>query len=139
MDPGLVYEMKPEDYLVFLCHIGYTEDQIRSLVLHDMNRTKTFCFPSSSSTTGGGRGRGRTSNANLNYPSITVLNLQRTTTITRKVRNVGGWGKIAVYFVRVVNPQGVDVVVWPKLLIFSPFKQERTFYVTIIPKKISQG
>ncbi|CDP18580.1 unnamed protein product [Coffea canephora] len=121
MDPGLVYEMKPEDYLVFLCNIGYTEDQIRSLVLHDMNR------------------RGRTSNANLNYPSITVLNLQRTTTITRKVRNVGGWEKIAVYFVRVVNPQGVDVVVWPKLLIFSPFKQERTFYVTLIPNKISQG
>lgn len=131
MDPGLVYDMKTRDYITFLCNIGYTENQVRSLVSDKSADTSTFCSPSSIG--------GRVSNANLNYPSITVLNLQRTTTITRTVRNVGVRNKIAVYFVRVVNPNGVDVVVWPKVLIFSPFKQEYTYYVTLMPNKISQG
>ncbi|KAL3518906.1 hypothetical protein ACH5RR_021495 [Cinchona calisaya] len=141
MDPGLVYDMKTQDYIIFLCNIGYNEDQIRSLVLHTHGNTNngknTYCFSDPSSSEAGRI----TSNANLNYPSITVLNLQRTTTITRTVHNVAtgqGW-KVAVYFVRVVNPHGVDVVVWPKLLIFSPIKQECTYYVTFIPNKISQG
>ncbi|CAI9108187.1 OLC1v1007736C1 [Oldenlandia corymbosa var. corymbosa] len=148
MDPGLVYDMKTSDYVIFLCNIGYTRDQIKILVLSDSttsdnNMDNMMCPTESNPARGGSPSQ---SNANLNYPSITVVNLQRTTTITRMVRNVGliGGGnnnyKISVYFVKVVSPNGVDVVVWPRVLIFStPFKQEAVYYVTLVPKKTSQG
>lgn len=38
-----------------------------------------------------------------------------------------------------VKPHGVDVVVWPKVLVFSPFKEELTYQVTMSPIKISRG
>lgn len=128
MDPGLVYDMKTEDYVLFLCNIGYTQDQIKSMLLH-CNHTNTRC------PAGGGY---ENSNANLNYPSITISNLQCATTIKRTVRNVGH-NKIAVYFVSIMSPNGVQVVVWPSVLIFSPFKEEASFYVTFTPMKISRG
>lgn len=126
IDPGLVYDMKTKDYIAFLCNIGYTEEQIRSLVLvsHD---TPASC-----------RGNQPTT-ADLNYPSITITNLQRTTTIKRTVRHVGQCWRTAIYTVKVASPNGVEVRVWPRILVFTPFKQELTYYVTLRPKKVSQG
>ncbi|XP_019151826.1 PREDICTED: subtilisin-like protease SBT3.18 [Ipomoea nil] len=123
IDPGLVYDMKTKDYIAYLCNIGYTEEQIRSLVLD----APWSC-----------RGN-RPTTADLNYPSITIMNLQRTTTIRRTVRNVGRCWRTAIYTVKIVSPNGVDVGVWPRVLVFTPFKQELTYYVSVRPKKASQG
>nr|GMD72817.1 subtilisin-like protease SBT3.18 [Ipomoea batatas] len=127
IDPGLVYDMKTQDYIAYLCNIGYTEEQIRSLVVVSAHDAPCRC-----------RGN-RPTTADLNYPSITIINLQRTTTIRRTVRNVGRCWRTAIYTVKIVSPNGVDVWVWPRVLVFTPFKQELTYYVSVRPKKASQG
>lgn len=126
MDPGLVYDMKPTDYILFLCNIGYTINQIKKIITicpgTIISCPKTFPL----------------TNSNLNYPSITVSNLQSTVTVKRTVRNVGRW-KTAVYFASIVKPNGVEVKVWPRVLIFSCFWKEMSYYVTLKPEKDSQG
>ncbi|XP_058001631.1 subtilisin-like protease SBT3.18 isoform X2 [Hevea brasiliensis] len=128
MDPGLVYDMKTRDYIIFLCNIGYTQEQIKKMILPSPGTDITCCsyLPKTNM------------NMNINYPSITVSNLQSSTTIKRTVRNVGT-KKNAIYFVRIVKPNGVEVVVWPRVLIFSCFKEEFSYYVTLKPLKKSQG
>ncbi|KAK9941457.1 hypothetical protein M0R45_018054 [Rubus argutus] len=125
MDPGLVYDMKTSDYVQFLCNIGYTEEQINMILLCPSG-TDTSCP------------RVSKSNANVNYPSITVSNLQSTVTIKRTVRNVGK-NKNAIYFGTISEPDGVEVVIWPRVLVFSWFKEENTYYVTLKPQKKSRG
>lgn len=126
MDPGLIYDMKIGDYVIFLCNGGYTWDQIKSIVIMTPEIPKN-CPPP-----------GFITNSNLNYPTITVSNLQSTTTIKRTLRNVGK-KKTAIYFVSILRPNGVDVTVWPRVAFFSPFKEEFTYHVTFNPKKLSQG
>ncbi|KAA8550925.1 hypothetical protein F0562_002609 [Nyssa sinensis] len=127
MEPGLIYDMKTSDYIIFLCNIGYTQDQIRNMViLSPGTDTDTSCP------------EGHKTNTNINYPSITVSNLQSTMTIRRTVRNVSK-KKTAIYFVSVANPDGVEVVIWPRVLIFSCFTEEISYYVTLKPQKQSQG
>ncbi|XP_050369783.1 subtilisin-like protease SBT3.18 isoform X1 [Argentina anserina] len=125
MDPGLVYDMKTSDYVHFLCNTGYTEEQINMIVLCPSG-TDTSCP------------RVPESNANINYPSITVSNLQSTVTIKRRVRNVGK-NKNSMYFGTISEPDGVEVVIWPRVLVFSWFKAENTYYITLKPQKKSQG
>ncbi|XP_024025682.1 subtilisin-like protease SBT3.18 [Morus notabilis] len=126
MDPGLVYDMKTSDHILFLCNLGYTQEQIQVLLLPCPSPDLIRCPKS------------RKPNFNLNYPSITVSNLRSTVTIKRTVRNVGPC-KCALYFSSVVEPNGVQVVVWPKVLFFSWFREEVTYHVTLIPRKKSQG
>lgn len=125
MDPGLVYDMKTHDYIIFLCNIGYTQQQIRNLVL-PFPWTDTTCS------------HVHRTNTNINYPSITVYNLQSTMTIKRTVCNVGR-NKNAIYFASIVKPNGVEVVVWPRILIFSWFKEEISYYVSLRAMKRSEG
>ncbi|CAK9174329.1 unnamed protein product [Ilex paraguariensis] len=124
MDPGLVYDMKTSDYILYLCNSGYTQDQIERMVILSPG-TITTCP------------KGFISSSNINYPSITISNLRSTMTIKRTVRNVSH-KTTAIYLAKIVNPDGVDVVVWPRLLFFSCFKEEVSYYVTFKPKKRSQ-
>ncbi|XP_022153781.1 subtilisin-like protease SBT3.18 [Momordica charantia] len=125
LDPGLVYDMTANDYIPFLCSLGYTEHQIRMLLNPSPDQAHTpLCCPSNLV-------------ANLNYPSITLTRLHSTTTIKRTLRNVAP-NKNAVYFLRVLPPSGVRVVVWPRILFFSCFTQRISYYVTITPLKKSR-
>ncbi|CAA2957179.1 subtilisin-like protease [Olea europaea subsp. europaea] len=122
IDPGLIYDMNTRDYIIFLCNSGYTEDEIKAMVICPRASCPKKYEP----------------NTNINYPSISVPNLQWETTIKRTVQNVGH-KKTAIYFASTVNPNGVEVEVWPRILIFSPFKKESTYFVTLKPVKASQG
>ncbi|KAL8480866.1 hypothetical protein ACS0TY_027404 [Phlomoides rotata] len=121
-DPGLIYDMKTRDYIVFLCNNGYSEEEIEAL-----------CGESSRCPE-----RHELADWNINYPSITVSDLKCTTTVKRTLRNVGRI-KTTIYFASIVNPNGVDVFVWPKILFFSPLREQVTYYLTLKPLKISQG
>ena len=142
MDPGLVYDMKPTDYVRFLCNIGYNDEQIRSIASFcpSLSTPSDPDHPPSSGSCSCPKAfiASSYSNANLNYPSITVLNLQSTTTIKRTLRNVGQM-KTAFYFASVKCPNGVGIHVWPRLLFFSSCRNEISFYVTLTPEKTSQG
>lgn len=121
-DPGLVYDMNTQDYIHFLCNNGYSQEQIQAMVTCLPVRCHEITEPE----------------WNVNYPAITASNLQCATTVRRTLRNVGH-GKTAVYFARTVSPDGVEVVVWPRVLVFTPFKEELTYYVTLKPFTVSQG
>lgn len=124
MDPGLIYDMKASDYIQLLCNIGYNKTQIAKMII--LPGTNVKC----------GR-KHEEQMMNLNYPSITVFNLQSAATIKRTARNVGR-NRYAVYFLSsVVEPKGVEVMVWPRVLIFSPLTAEICYYVTLTPVKES--
>ncbi|GLT94259.1 hypothetical protein SLE2022_120110 [Rubroshorea leprosula] len=110
MNPGLVYDLLENDYLNFLCALGYKETQV--LLFSE----KPYKCPKPISL------------ANFNYPSITVSNLSDSITVTRTVKNVGSPG---TYTVRVNQPTGVSVFVKPKRLKFKKVGEEKTFSVTL--------
>lgn len=124
IDPGLVYDMDARDYILFLCSIGYTKDQISKMVLPspkiDINCPK-----------------GAKIDVDLNYPAIVVSDLRSTMTIKRTLRNVGLTS--AIYFVNVLSPDGVEIAIWPRVLFFSWHKEKISYYVTLTPLKHSQG
>uniref|UniRef100_A0A6V7QYJ1 Uncharacterized protein n=1 Tax=Ananas comosus var. bracteatus TaxID=296719 RepID=A0A6V7QYJ1_ANACO len=122
MDPGLVYDIEAQEYVIFLCSLGYTESQIKRMVLPSPS-IDTSCS-------------GNYSDLDLNYPAITISNLRSSITVKRTLRNVGQ--KNAFYFASVKNPQGVHTFVWPGVLIFTPHKEKMTYYVTITPIKQSE-
>ncbi|RXH83817.1 hypothetical protein DVH24_009252 [Malus domestica] len=86
MDPGLVYGMKTSEYVLFLCNIGYTGDQINQIFFALPELTQAF----------------------------PIANLQSTVTIKKSVRNVGKT-KNAIYFCTVLETDGVEVEIWPIL------------------------
>ncbi|GAB4859294.1 Subtilisin-like protease SBT5.3 [Ancistrocladus abbreviatus] len=110
MDPGLVYDLGVNDYLNFLCALGYNQTAIESFVGHSYACPKDFSV------------------MNLNYPSITVPNLNGSITVTRTVKNVGSPG---VYNAYVQRPAGIKVSVKPKRLEFDHVGQEKSFSVAL--------
>ncbi|XVE80618.1 hypothetical protein DITRI_Ditri14bG0153800 [Diplodiscus trichospermus] len=113
MDPGLVYDLKVDDYLNFLCARGYNESMIRRF------SEKPYACPKSYNL------------ANFNYPSISVPQLSGSATVTRKVKNVGSPG---TYKARVRSPAGVTVSVKPSTLTFKKIGEEKEFRVTFKSK-----
>ncbi|GFQ05873.1 subtilisin-like protease sbt5.3 [Phtheirospermum japonicum] len=114
MDPGLIYDLSTNDYLDFLCAIGYNQTQIQLF----SDETYTCRKPISL--------------INFNYPSITVPNLNAPVTVTRKVKNVGSPG---TYKARVRSPLGISVQIEPDTLKFDSVGEEKTFEVKIHARK----
>ncbi|KAG5545864.1 hypothetical protein RHGRI_018129 [Rhododendron griersonianum] len=116
MDPGLVYDLTPDDYLKFLCALGYNETQISML------SGSPYTCP-----------KANISLANFNYPSITVPMLNSSTTVTRTVKNVGSPG---TYSVSIQNPVGISVSVSPERLMFRKVGEQKSFKVSM---KVEEG
>ncbi|GLJ13776.1 hypothetical protein SUGI_0219970 [Cryptomeria japonica] len=123
INPGLIYDAGLTDYVVFLCSLGYTQKQIRSIV--SSAKLNITCPEKSSAS-------------DLNYPSITVSNLESTTTVKRTVTNVAP-DENCVYVAVVSCPPGVEVIVKPKVLVFKPHIKTASFSVTLKPLKHSNG
>ncbi|ONK68338.1 uncharacterized protein A4U43_C05F10380 [Asparagus officinalis] len=115
MDPGLVYDLNTNDYLDFLCALGYNSTQIQIFSI-----TPYVCPPKPIRI------------EDLNYPSITVPYLSGLTSITRTLKNVGPQG---TYNARVIAPPGVLVVVKPSTLRFGKKGEEKKFKVFLKAKK----
>ena len=115
MDPGLVYDLSVNDYLNFICALGYNETLVSIFSDDPYNCPK----PPISLT-------------NLNYPSITVPKLSHSITVTRKLKNVGSPG---TYRARVQEPIGISVILKPRILKFKKVGEEKTFYVTLKVKE----
>ncbi|KAI4314687.1 hypothetical protein L6164_027573 [Bauhinia variegata] len=120
LDPGLIYDSEPEDYVAFLCSLGYDE---RSL--HLVTRDNSSCD------------RKFTTASDLNYPSITVTNLKDRLSVTRAVTNVGRSGTI--YKAVVSPPPGVNVTVVPNRLVFTRLGQKIKFTVNFKVAAPSRG
>ncbi|XP_044950390.1 subtilisin-like protease SBT3.6 [Hordeum vulgare subsp. vulgare] len=118
--PGLVYDMRPSDYVRFLCSMGYNNSAIASMV-----QQHTPCQHSPKSQ------------LNLNVPSITIPELRGKLSVSRTVTNVGP--VTSKYRARVEAPPGVDVTVSPSLLTFNSTVNRLTFKVMFQAKLKVQG
>ncbi|GMH12554.1 hypothetical protein Nepgr_014395 [Nepenthes gracilis] len=106
VDPGLVYDLAVDDYLNFLCALGYNNSKLSLFVRRSYTCPKDFSL------------------TNLNYPSITVPNLNGSITVTRTVKNVGVPG---TYTASVENPAGIKVSIQPTKLEFDRIGQQKSF------------
>ncbi|GMH16368.1 hypothetical protein Nepgr_018209 [Nepenthes gracilis] len=118
MDPGLVYDLTNEDYINFLCSIGYGPKTIQVIT-----RSRAFCAMK------------RLSPENLNYPSI-VASFPSSSygvvsmSFIRTATNVGDPN--SVYWVSSEVPaKGVTVAVKPSSLVFSEKVKKLKFVVTV--------
>ncbi|CAL4967848.1 unnamed protein product [Urochloa decumbens] len=117
VDPGLVYDISPEEYFPYLCGLGYTDDQVNRII-----------FPAPAVTCAEMES---TEARDLNTPSVMVALAADTPAVTvrRAVTNVGA--ARSVYRVEVSAPEGVSVTVTPGELRFDEVSQKASFTVTV--------
>ncbi|KAG0469221.1 hypothetical protein HPP92_018549 [Vanilla planifolia] len=122
LNPGLVYDAGFDDYIAFLCSIGYSNQQIAVFT-----REPTFVDCSS---------KGLSNPGELNYPSFAVVFYETRNVVTykRTVKNVGGFvsgGSSSVkYKVEISSPPGVKVTVRPTELVFDPVNHSLSYEIT---------
>ncbi|KAM7494160.1 hypothetical protein LguiB_028769 [Lonicera macranthoides] len=109
-NPGLVYDIQPDDYIPYLCGLGYTNQQV-SIILH-----RTVSCSSA------------IPEAQLNYPTFSITLPSGSQTYTRTVTNVGD--ATSTYNVIVNLPSSVSAVVTPSRLDFTRVNQQLTYSVT---------
>ncbi|KAM0942773.1 putative tripeptidyl-peptidase II [Dioscorea sansibarensis] len=112
MDPGLVYDITPKDYLNFLCANGYNSSDFTVFI------NENYTCPSTQMQI-----------EDLNLPSISIPFLIDGMTVTRKVINVGPPSK---YTVSVDFPNNITVTVNPTELDFGKVGEEKVFQVTVV-------
>ncbi|KAL3845164.1 hypothetical protein ACJIZ3_002567 [Penstemon smallii] len=114
LDPGLIYDATPQDYVNLLCSMNYTRSQILTIT-----RSSYKCSSLSS---------------DLNYPSFIALYTNGTTNaVVRKFqRTVTNVGEGATsYKVQVVVPKGSTVSVYPTTLVFGRKYEKQSYSLTI--------
>ncbi|KAF3955215.1 hypothetical protein CMV_019540 [Castanea mollissima] len=122
MDPGLIYDMGLQDYIQFVCGLGYTKKQMILL----LRRTRWSCDHKSIH--------------DLNYPTfIGVLSNETRYPVTMKfnrvVTNVGN--DKSVYRAHLENiPTGMRVSVKPRILTFTRKHQNRSFVASVVLDKL---
>lgn len=120
LDPGLVYDIQPQDYFEFLCSLKQTPSELRVFAKYS-NRT---CKHSLANP------------GDLNYPAISaIFSLKNTTsvlTVHRTATNVGL--PVSKYHVVVSPFKGTSVKVEPDTLSFTRKYQKLSFKVTFTTK-----
>ncbi|XP_052203245.1 subtilisin-like protease SBT3 [Diospyros lotus] len=116
LDPGLIYDITPKEYVNLLCYMNYTEKQI-------MTMTRSNLYNCSQPS------------ADLNYPSFIALYPNKTATTTlvqtfrRTVTNVGDG--VTTYSVEVIAPAGSRVTISPTKLVFRNEYETKSYNLTI--------
>jgi hypothetical protein len=115
VDPGLVYDAGTEDYITFLCALGYTAEQV---AVFDPTANCSTCAGSSV--------------GDHNYPAISVVFTSDKLAVVKQrrvVRNVGSNVRVT-YRARVSSPAGVRVTVRPGKLEFSKKQNTQEYEIT---------
>lgn len=114
MDPGLVYDIKPTEYIPFLCGLGFTKKQIQTIIspLPPVKCSKVKAI----------------SQEQLNYPSIVAtLKFNSTVVIQRRVTHVSD--AESTFKVKLDIPSGISARVVPEIL---DFKVNKTMSFDVI-------
>ncbi|XP_060211080.1 subtilisin-like protease [Lycium barbarum] len=111
-DPGLIYDIQPQNYIQYQCGLGYTEKQIGFIVQQIVKCSLQSSIPE----------------AELNYPSFSIILGPQTQNYTRTVTNVGDAS--STYVVNITQIEGVHIVVEPTTLVFTKVNQRATYSVS---------
>ncbi|GLU03729.1 hypothetical protein SLE2022_209140 [Rubroshorea leprosula] len=119
INPGLVYDIRPDEYITHLCTLGYTRSEIFTITHSNVSCNEILLVNKGFS---------------LNYPSISVLLKQgtRRKMITRRLTNVGSPN--SVYSVEVKAPEGLKVMVKPQRLVFKQINQSLSYQIWFISR-----
>ncbi|XP_071690565.1 subtilisin-like protease [Rutidosis leptorrhynchoides] len=113
-NPGLIFDLCPDDYIPYLCGLGYTSQQVGIIVMKNVSCSETI------------------TEGQLNYPSFTVtLSKGEKKTYSRTVTNVGEAN--STYTVSVPNvsvPDGTVLTINPSALEFTQLNQKLTYELT---------
>ncbi|KAI9076622.1 hypothetical protein K1719_041387 [Acacia pycnantha] len=115
-DPGLVYDIHPDDYIPYLCGLGYTDSQITMIVGNKVRCSEIQSIPE----------------AQLNYPSFSIIMGSTSQYYTRTVTNVGPAN--STYSLELEVPLALGMSVNPSKISFSEVYQKATFSVDFIPQ-----
>ncbi|XP_020100096.1 subtilisin-like protease SBT1.5 [Ananas comosus] len=116
MDPGLVYDIRPDDYVGYLCGLGYADWELQMLYNRPVTCSAVSWIQASA----------------MNYPSIQVSlpsMVGSTVTVSRTVTNVGD--PRSVYTARITAPQLMRVDLSTYRLRFSRLYEEASFDVAL--------
>ncbi|KAF8722091.1 hypothetical protein HU200_022726 [Digitaria exilis] len=141
VDPGLVYDLGPRDYVDFLCALKYTPAMIAAVARRGKDMA---CAENETYSVG-----------RLNYPSFAVAfstasgegggasSAATTVTHTRTLTNVGGAGKYRVSTATVASggaaAEGVDVKVEPEELAFTSAGEKKSYTVRFTSRSQPSG
>ncbi|KAK1267112.1 Subtilisin-like protease SDD1 [Acorus gramineus] len=116
VDPGLVYDIRTDDYVAHLCTLGYTKAQVFSITHRNVSCPRLLA---------------QDKHFSLNYPSVSVAfargKAKRVVVVHRRVTNVGLAN--STYVVKVSSPDGVRVRVDPERLVFDGLGQMKSYRV----------
>ncbi|KAG8641847.1 subtilisin-like protease SBT1.2 [Manihot esculenta] len=120
INPGLIYDIRPEEYVTHLCTLGYTRSEIFTITHRNVSCNELLQMNKGFS---------------LNYPSISVIFKQGMTSkmIRRRLTNVGN--PKSIYSVEVTAPEGVKVTVKPQRLVFRHRNQSLSYTVRFMSRK----
>ncbi|XP_021279975.1 subtilisin-like protease SBT1.1 [Herrania umbratica] len=120
-DPGLIYDITPDDYLNYLCSLKYSASQIALFA------GEGFTCPKNPTMQPG----------DLNYPSFAVNfkpnSKSNTVTFTRTVTHVGIPN--VTYVVQRNEPNGVSMMIEPETLKFGKPGQKLSYKITFTQRK----
>ncbi|KAK7406198.1 hypothetical protein VNO78_07818 [Psophocarpus tetragonolobus] len=115
-DPGLVYDIQPDDYIPYLCGLGYGDREIGIIVQKRVRCSGVKAIPE----------------AQLNYPSFSIMMGSTSQYYTRTLTNVGP--AESTYTVDVEVPLALGMSVNPSQITFTEVNQKITFEVEFIPQ-----
>ncbi|KAJ1416064.1 Peptidase S8/S53 domain [Sesbania bispinosa] len=115
-DPGLVYDIQPEDYIPYLCGLGYSDREISILVQRRVRCSYVRSIPE----------------AQLNYPSFSIILGSTSQLYTRTLTNVGP--ARSTYKVKLEVPLALGMSVNPSQITFTEVNQKITYSVEFIPE-----
>ncbi|KAL9225262.1 hypothetical protein vseg_001208 [Gypsophila vaccaria] len=117
LDPGLVYDISPQDYFDFLCTQNPTPSQLKVF----SKGTKLGCSKNVAYL------------GDLNYPAISIMFPENpnitTLTVHRTVTNVGP--AVSSYHARVTPFKGAKIFVEPNVMNFTRKYQKMSYKVTV--------
>ncbi|KAL3825212.1 hypothetical protein ACJIZ3_021241 [Penstemon smallii] len=115
-DPGLIYDLQPQDYIPYLCGLNYTDQQVGSILRRRVNCSEESSIPQTE----------------LNYPSFALTFSPHSTyqSYTRTATNVGELN--SSYTVEIAPPPGIEVLVQPTSLNFSELNKKIKYRVAFI-------
>ncbi|XP_009362843.2 subtilisin-like protease 3 [Pyrus x bretschneideri] len=119
-DPGLVFDIKPEDYFPYLCGLNYNETMIKIITQQIVKCSEV----------------GVIQEAQLNYPSFSIKagpNQTESQYYTRTAKNVGP--ATSTYNLDLLVPHQMGISVNPQVLTFTKVNQEITYHVEFIAKE----